>query len=555
MLQNLYIKNFLIIDQLEIEFSNGFNVITGSTGAGKSILLKALLFCLGRKNIPNPIKTGEEQCLIICNFQSNNIIEHFLKEQELPSEPELIIRCSQKQKNRKKFFVNDQPVTNKIILALFNQLIEIHGQHNHTLLLDKNAHLAILDQYACLNAEKNELKTIYQAWQHALQKLAEFEQNKNSIEEERIYLQQICQEIEQANIQVNEEEELVCTKKLLQNRDQNLALLKNIITEIDQSNFAQILAKAERHLTRLDLTQISQDQKLLSDFANIEDNFGLIYDKIEGTKQLLEKFITLLHQNETSLEIIDDRLHEIRTLARKYRIAVSQLPNFAQKAANKEQELAKKLDDNSELLAKANNFAISYQKLAATISAKRKEAALELEQKVGRELASLDMQKAVFTIKLETSNKPKEYGIDQVQFLASTNPGSDLAAIDQIASGGELSRFMLSLRVALFYNAEKYTIIFDEIDVGISGHVADSMGARIKLLSKIAQIIVITHQPQVAGKADQHILIEKLQGEHATHINSKLLNQQERAEEIARMISGQNVTATSIKAAQELITD
>jgi DNA repair protein RecN (Recombination protein N) len=241
-------------------------------------------------------------------------------------------------------------------------------------------------------------------------------------------------------------------------------------------------------------------------------------------------------------------------LARKHSCQPDELIEFLKKSEDRLEQYQSQFGDNSNLRQQADMCRTKYFEQAKILSKQRKSAAQDLEKKTMQELADLEMQKAIFKVEIETSeNYSTSKGLDRVRFIASTNPGMTLAPIDKIASGGELSRFMLSLRVALFDNAPKQVIIFDEIDVGISGAVADSMGQRLRALSKATQIIVITHQPQVAGKADQHILVKKTQYNLHTSVCANILSKEDKALELARMISGQKITKTGIEAARELI--
>ena len=545
MLQSLYIKDFILIEKLELDFSEGFSVITGDTGAGKSILLDSILFCLGEKFSGNPVRPGAETCSVSCVFLSNAKINQFLETQDIEIDDQLIIKRTQNTQSRKKFFINDQVVSAKMLQHIFDLLIEIHGQHNHTLLLNINSHLQILDEYGGLASLKDQVFTSYKNWQEIESRILEFAKDKSNIEEEIDYLEHICAELEKADIQIGEEQELADIKKKLQNKDKEIKLLASVIAEIESSSFSQIVARSQRALSEI------EDNKILE---QINADLELAYDKIEDAKSLLGRVIDDYDGGNYSLEEIDDRLYEIRNLARKHNVRVDELPEFLNKSSEKLKSLQATISDSSGLEQKVGEYKKEYIDCAKTLSAKRQDAALSIEKKTMSELSFLEMKKAIFKVELKSEEDfASSNGLDKVRFTASTNPGMALSPIDKIASGGELSRFMLAFRVALFDNAPKNTIIFDEIDVGISGSVADSIGQRLKVLSKAIQIIVITHQPQVAGKADQHILVEKLQGDDHTSVNAKILESEGKSLELARMISGKTITKAGIDAAKELI--
>jgi DNA repair protein RecN (Recombination protein N) len=545
MLQSLYIKDFILIEKLELDFSEGFSVITGDTGAGKSILLDSILFCLGEKFSGNPVRPGAENCSVSCIFLSNTKINQFLETQDIESDDQLIIKRTQNTQSRKKFFINDQVVSAKILQHIFDLLLEIHGQHNHTLLLNVSSHLQILDEYGGLELLKGQVSTLYKKWQDVESKILEFAKDKSNIEEEIDYLEHICAELEKIDIQFGEEQELADIKKKLQNKDKEIKLLATVIAEIEGSSFSQIVARSQRALSEI------EDNKILE---QVNANLELAYDKIEDAKSSLGHVIDDYNAGDYSLEEIDDRLYEIRNLARKHNIRVDELPEFLNKSSERLKSLQATISNSSGLEQKAIEYKKEYINYANTLSAKRQEAALSIEKKTMLELSFLEMKKAVFKVELKSEESfSSPSGLDKVRFTASTNPGMALSPIDKVASGGELSRFMLAFRVALFDNAPKNTIIFDEIDVGISGSVADSIGQRLKILSKAIQIIVITHQPQVAGKADQHILVEKLQGDDHTSVNATILESEAKSLELARMISGKTITKAGIDAAKELI--
>lgn len=546
MLQSLHIKDFILIEKLELDFSEGFTVITGDTGAGKSILLTSILFCLGEKSPANPIRPGAETCSVSCVFNVNEQINQFLKSHDIDTDEQIIIvKRTHNSQSRKKFYINDQIISAKLLPELFDLLIEMHGQHNHTLLLDTNAHMKILDEYGKLNELKGQVSENYREWQNLEKKISEFAKNKSNIEEEKEYLKYICDELENAQVKTGEEQELADIKRKLQNKDKEIKLLDCIISEIEENSFSQIIARSQKALSKIENNELLEQ---------VNANLELAYDKIEDAKYLLNSVIRNYDSSEYSLEEIDDRLYEIRGLARKHNVLVDELPEFLIKSKEKLHQYELVISDISELEAKAAKCKSDFFTHAELLSEKRHKAALNIEKKTMYELTFLEMKKAVFKVELETKEQfATANGVDRIRFTASTNPGMSLSPIDKIASGGELSRFMLAFRVALFDSAPKNTIIFDEIDVGISGLVADSIGQRLSLLSKAVQIIVITHQPQVAGKADSHILVEKIQGDNHTQVNARVLQEEGKSLELARMISGKKITKAGIDAAKELI--
>ncbi len=545
MLQSLHIKNFILIEKLELDLSEGFCVITGDTGAGKSILLDSILFCFGGKISGSPVRPGADSCNVTLVFSAHDKVEKYLAELDIDVDDEIVIKRTQNQSGRKKFLINDQIVTAAVMQTLFDYLLELHGQHNHTLLINPSVHIEILDEYGKLAGLKGEVSACYRNWQELENRISEFTKEKDNIENEIDYLTHVCLELQQAQISIGEEQELADAKKKLQNRDKEINLIQSVLSEIESSSIEQIIARSQRAISNV------ADSKSLE---QVNSDLELAYDKIEDAKSMLSQVLQEFHSSHYSPEEIEDRLYEIRTLSRKHSCPSDELIDFLKKSEKQLEELKAKLGDSSNLQEQADICKKQYFDKAKILSDKRASAARELEKKTMQELFALEMQKAIFKVEVNASESySTAKGMDRVRFVASTNPGMTLSPIDKIASGGELSRFMLSLRVALFDNAPKQTIIFDEIDVGISGLVADSIGQRLKLLSNAVQIIVITHQPQVAGKANQHILVEKTQHHLHTSVKVGNLSVEGKSLELARMISGQKITKTGIEAAKELI--
>jgi len=546
MLQSLHIKDFILIEKLELDFNEGFCAITGETGAGKSILLDSILFCLGGRFPGNPVRPSAESCCVTLVFTASEILDNYLREIGIDSTEVLIIKCSQNTLGRKKFFINDQIVTVKLVQNLFDYLLELHGQHNHTMLLNVASHQFILDEFGKLGDLKTEVAISYSNWQETQKKIKEIATRKGQIDKDIDYLKHVCAELELAGVKKGEERELADIKRKLQSCEKEKELIQSVLTEIQESSIERIIGKAQRSITN------SVNNELLE---KVSSNLELAYDKIEDAKTTLQQILRDIDQEEFSIEEIEERLYEIRTLARKHSTDADNLVDFLEKSQAELLNLENNVQVNSQIERQLEVHKAKYFTMAQNLSTQRKKIVTDLEKKVMQELSTLDMKKAIFVVEIVSDpNFASSNGMDKVRFVASTNPGMDLSPIDKIASGGELSRFMLALRVALFDKAPKQTVIFDEIDVGISGSVADSMGLRLKLLSSAVQIIVITHQPQIAGKADQHILVEKTQHNLHTVVEIKTLEDEARSYELARMISGKEITETGLKAAKELIT-
>ena len=547
MLQNLSIQDFLLIEKLDLDFEDGFCVITGQTGAGKSILLDAILFALGSKASGEVVRANQEKAVVVLTFARVEQAAEYLSEYDINLDPDddIIIKRIQYANGRRKFLINDNLVTQKVASDLFDYLLEIHGQHNHTLLLKNSSHLEILDQSAGNIQLKKEVMGLYKLWQELHSELLTAAAEKEAIIKEIDYLSHMCQELRALDIKDGEEEELTEIKKRLQTREKEIKLIESILNDVEASNIVQIIAKAQRNISKSDNIEI---------YSNVNISLEEIYNKVEEAKSALTNILHSFDLSEHSLPEIEDRIYAIRSIARKHGYAVSELGNLMQQSSQRLIALEQKIKNSAELNDKVLTVKQEYLHKAQLLSENRRIAARGLEKKTTDELSMLDMKKALFVIEINSEEKNAGInGIDEVRFLASTNPGMPKAPIDKIASGGELSRFMLAFRTALFDKTTKKTIIFDEVDVGVSGSVADSVGERLKTLSTVAQVIVITHQPQVAGKANQHILVEKTQTIANTSVTARSLDLEERPHELARMISGKEITANSLAAAKELM--
>lgn len=545
MLLNLSAKNFILIDQLDLDFASGMHVITGETGAGKSILLDAILFCLGYKFDVDVIKSGSESCIVSIEAKISFSLKSLLEENAIDHDDTVIIKRQQTTSNKKKFFINDQIVTQKLVEQAAGHLLEIHGQNTNSALLDPSSHLKIIDSYGELDPLRENVSTKYKTWQALSRELEEIKNQRNIIDHEIDYLQFIVEELSSMSIKPNEEEELAELRGKLQRQERDSGAIQGILANLTDPDIQSQISQTQKIIYR----QIKDDS-----FADILANLEQASVHIAEAASSLES--KLSGDNEYGdLESTEERLFAIRALARKHNVLAPELPQFLSESKTKLAALTGRIQQQSNLEHDIKSAEDEYKILATELSTQRKVAALALENRVASELAPLKMGGSILKVEFvdRVITEATTTGLDQIRFIASNNPGTPLAPIDKIASGGELSRFMLAMKVALFDKFTKPTIIFDEIDTGIGGVVADAVGARMKDLSLAAQVIAITHQPQVAGKADRHILVSKTQHEKHTLSYAKMLSEAERLEEIARMISGQEITEVSREAAKELL--
>lgn len=550
MLHHLSVRNFILIDELELEFNSGFTVITGETGAGKSILLDAILFCLGARGFDDIIKTGAEAATVTATFDLApsiiSEIQTLVQELDIEIDDQLIIKRVQTHNNRKKFLINDNIITQKTMQQIAPYLFELHGQNNHTILLNASSHIDILDNYGNLLELKKSVSTAYYNYQTIIKNIAEIENHRISIEKDIDYLNFVVAELRKADIKLGEEENLSNIKITLQHQEREIKFINDILEELGNENLSQALARSLRMIARSN----AGDGNLAEVAKNIEE----AYNNLEEAKSQLHSTLSNIRSSDHDLQHIEDRLYEIKSLARKYNIPSNELQNFLNESEKQLENLKNKITNSHQLKANLLEATNKYYELANNLNQKRLFASKELQQKVQSQLAFLHMPKALFKIDL-TEKEATSNGVDNVRFIASTNPGMPPSPIDKIASGGELSRFMLAIKVALLDKNSLSTIIFDEIDTGISGAVASSVGECFATLGKATQVVVVTHQPQVAAKAQHHLFVSKTQLNDDTKVTINLLSTQDRVSAIAKMISGKIVTEESIKAATSLLND
>ncbi len=529
MLQSLSVKNFILIDELEIEFEKGLCVITGETGSGKSVLLDAILFSLGNKFSDNVIKHGCDYCSVATTFTLNNDLKELLQQFNIEYDQELLIKRIQKSNNRKKFLINDQVVTVNTLQQVADYLFELHGQNSHTSLLTPSSHINILDDYGELVNLRAELSKHFDILQTTTKEINKVTRDKDAIEQEIDYLTFVTKELEALDYQTGEEEKLVTIRCSLQNRDKEIQVTQDILSYLESPEINKSINNAQRLINR----NLQQNEE----FASISLNLDDCYNSLEEARIKLQNIINNIDRNEFNLDEVEERLFKIRDIARKYNISCDKIPEFLDNSNQQLNILKNKINNAKTLDINKRTEYKKYFELAEALSYKRSISAKNLELAVQKELEQLKMEKAIFKVEIAPKNNPSNNqannknfaelnvgeqfsgeikqnpegitsqmllckmsdGIDNIRFVASTNPGMQLAPIDKIASGGELSRFMLAIKTCLFDKSLKDTIVFDEIDTGIGGIVADKVGEKLKKLSSIAQVIVITHQPQVAG--------------------------------------------------------
>ena len=550
MLTALSIRDLVLIETLELEFGPGLGVLTGETGAGKSILLDALGLALGARADSGLVRAGQGQAVVGVGFElpSDHPARTLLSENGLDADPgePLLIRRIVKADGGSRAFVNDQSASVSLLRELGAMLVEIHGQHDDRGLLNARGHRALLDNYG--NIDTRACETAFRAWRGAEAALAGARDALDLAARDRDYLEHAVAELERLAPQVGEEEELAGLRATMQKGARLAEDIGAAGALLEGSDGAlSLLRQAARRLDRI----ADEHDKLGEALAAID---RAVIEASEAEDRLGEAAEALAYDPQR-LEEAEARLFELRAAARKHRVEPDALAGLAEELAARLEAITAG-DDRLAALEKALETARkAFEAAAGELSEQRAAAATRLDLAVARELAPLKLDAARFRTVIEPL-EPAQWsarGRDRVEFEISTNPGAPFAPLAKIASGGELSRFILALKVALAERGGATTMIFDEIDRGVGGAVASAIGERLHRLAAQAQLLVVTHSPQVAARGRQHLLIEKTHQGIVTRTSVHALDETRRREEIARMLSGAQVTDEARAQASRLL--
>ncbi len=548
MLRGLDIRDMLLIDRLALEFQPGLNVLTGETGAGKSILLDALGFVLGWRGRAELVRAGAEQGEVTAVFDlpRGHPAQAVLAEAGIEAEDgELILRRVNTADGRKTAWVNDRRVSGEVLRALSDCLVELHGQHDDRGLLNPRGHRQLLDAFAGAGDLVAATRAAWTAKSGVAKALTEAEAKLEAARAEEDYLRHAAAELDALAPEAGEDADLDAKRRLMQAAEKIRADIGRAHQALGYEGAEGMLSDASRWLGgAADKAEGRLDEPL----AALERAITELGEAQRGVEECLEA----LSFDPTDLERLEERLFAIRGLARKHGVGPDDLPSLAADFRARIETL-----DNSEaglkvLRAGLKSAEETYAKAADDLSATRKEAASRLDKAMAGELAPLKMERAVFSTEILAGEAGPE-GTDQVAFTVATNPGAPAGPLAKIASGGELSRFLLALKVCLTQTEAGLTLIFDEIDRGVGGATADAVGRRLAALAKGGQVLVVTHSPQVAALAGHHWRVEKRQTETETTSAVVPLDAADRIDEIARMLSGDQITDAARAAAKALL--
>ena len=547
MLLGLDIRDMLIIDHLSLEFSSGLNVLTGETGAGKSILLDSLGFVLGWRGRADLVRSGQDQGEVSAWFDlgPSHPARAVLQEAGIPIEDELILRRVNNRDGRKTAWINDRRVSGEVLRAVSEHLVELHGQHDDRGLLDPKGHRDLLDTFGGHDDMLTTVSAAYRALRAAEKDLRTAESAQEELRAEEEFLRHAVDEFQELAPEVGEEAELDSCRRLMQVAEKIRADIAHAAQALGREGAEGMMSDAMRWL---DGAADAAEGRLEEPLAALSRAMVELDDAAQGVEACLDA----LEFNSHDLELAEERLFAIRALARKHTVAPDELPTLAQDLIAKLDLLDMGAGGLKELNAAVAAAQAAYDEAAGVLSRARKSAAQALDLAMGAELAPLKMERAVFTTQVKDAD-PSATGVDQLDFVVATNPGAPAGPLAKIASGGELSRFLLALKVCLSRAGAQNTMIFDEIDRGVGGATADAVGRRLSRLAQDAQVLVVTHSPQVAALGDRHFQVAKQQSADMTLSRVELLSDTARVNEIARMISGDTITTEARAAARTLI--
>ena len=561
MLKELSIKNFAIIDQLRVEFGPGLNVLTGETGAGKSIVVDALNLALGERASTDLVRTGSDEAVVEAAFDLNGsgarAVTGILVEQGIGMEKgeDLIIRRVISSSGKNKIYINGSLANLATLAAVGRHLADIHGQHEHQSLLALDQQMEMLDSFGGLHGIRAEVAEAYGKLMGVRKKLAELETGERDRAQREDLLRYQRNEIEAAQLKEGEDEELANEQRVLANAEK-LAGLARAADEALYTGDGSVLSGLKRAITSV------------REIAAIDEKLGPVLELLDSGRAQIDEaardmssYAERVEFDPQRLESIGDRLDLIQKLKKKYGSSIREINDFGVQAAIGLARMEQSTEEIEKLKSEIQAVKFGLTEKANELTKKRSAAARELEKKVEVELGHLGMKRSQFAVKVEQEAggdtldglKLGPRGADRVEFLISPNPGEEPRPLAKIASGGELSRIMLALKTILVEGDPIPTLVFDEVDAGIGGAVADEVGKKLRKIATRRQVFCITHLAQIASMATSHYGVAKAVKKDRTSTEVRLLGDRERIDEIARMLGGKTITGTTLKHAEEMI--
>ncbi|MEP2704958.1 MAG: DNA repair protein RecN [Roseibium sp.] len=552
MLVTLSIRDIVLIDRLDLDFSAGMSVLTGETGAGKSILLDSLSLALGARGDADLVRHGESQGQVTAVFDApaNHPVRGFLKENDVDDDGDILLRRIQTSDGRTRAFINDQPVSAGLMRQAGTLLVEIHGQHDDRALVDPESHRALVDIFGGLTSDVEKVAAAYSTFKESGKAVSLLEARIEAARKEADYLRASVDELSQLRPEPGEEEQLAFRRTEMMKVEKIAGDLSDAFETLNGSaspvpELASLLRRLER--------KTDEVPRLLGQPVR---SLAAALDHLEETRGGLESALRETEFDPKELEAAEERLFALRAASRKFSVPVDELAALCARMSTDLADLDAGEDKLAALSAAAEKARADYDKIAVALSVKRQNTARALEKAVEIELPDLKLERARFLVEMTSDPENRSRaGVDQLEFYVQTNPGTKPGPMMKVASGGELSRFLLALKVSLADKGSAPTLVFDEIDTGVGGAVAEAIGLRLARLADSVQVLTVTHAPQVAARAEGHFLIAK----EATNPDRvatrvKRIDEDHRSEEIARMLAGSVITEEARAAARKLLT-
>ena len=552
MLTGLSVQNYTIVEQLELELERGMTVITGETGAGKSIMLDALGLALGDRAEGSPVRHGAARADISARFDLAQLPQaaQWLAERELDDGSECILRRTLSAEGRSRAYINGQPATLADLKQLGELLVDIHSQHEHQSLLRRDTHRQLVDAFARAQPLAQQVAQLARQWQQQHQQLERLRQHQGEASARADLLGYQLEELRQLDLQPGEVEQLESEQKLLANGEEIARAGASVLALCRDSESGALLdglARAVRSLENIPerSAQLQEALELLSN-ASVQ---------VEEAARALQHHVDHFEADPVRLQEVEERLSTVYQLARKHRVPPAELHALAAGLASELDGLDASDERLAALQAELDTLAAHWRALATELSAARRQAGAELSRQVGEQLAELGMGSCRFELgqRALPADAPSVHGLEELEFLISTNPGQPLGSLARIASGGELSRISLAIQVVAAQVSAVPTLVFDEVDVGIGGRVAEVVGNLLRRLGERGQVLCVTHLPQVAAKGHHHLQVAKQADRDSTRTTLTPLATGERIEEIARMLGGLQITDHTRAHAREMV--
>jgi DNA repair protein RecN (Recombination protein N) len=549
MISHLSVQNYALIRQLEIDFVKGFTVITGETGAGKSILLGALNLMLGKRADAQVLFDKSKKCIVEGVFSiENNQMKDFFEANQLDYDDEAILRREVQANGKSRAFINDTPVNISLLKTLGERLIDIHSQHQTLALNDPAFQLSVIDNFASLSERTTQYKSAYKNYQFLKSSLETLLEEEKKSNEEKDYFEFLFNELETAKLTNGEQEQLENELEILNHSEEIKAKLYDSSQVLGNDDSGILLKLSE---IRSNIAAIS---KLSADYSEISERIESSFIELNDILGNLERIAESINYSPEKILEIKERLDLIYHLQNKHRV------NSVEDLLGKQEELHLKIESGNSLTAEIKKVTAELEisgsdlkKLAGEISAIRRKHFKEIESRMEDSLWGLGIPDARFKIQHDLLEFPGRDGFDTICFLFNANKGGELMELSSVASGGELSRIMLSVKSIVTGKNLLPTLIFDEIDMGVSGKIADKVGVLLQELSATTQVLAITHLPQIAGKGNEHYFVFKESDDDSTRTYIRILEPDERILEIAKMMSGEKVSESSLETAKHLL--